>query len=119
MDRWGVDVLITGSQKALMLPPGLALIALSERAWARAEKHPQRAYYFDLLRERTNQAKNTTAYTPAISLVIGLREAAGDDAGRGLRQRLRPPRAPGASDACGGHRRSACAWWRPTIPARQ
>jgi aspartate aminotransferase-like enzyme len=75
MDRWGVDVLITGSQKALMLPPGLALIALSKRAWARVEKSPQPRFYFDLLRERTNQAKNTTAYTPAISLVIGLREA--------------------------------------------
>lgn len=75
MDRWGVDVLITGSQKALMLPPGLALIALSKRAWARVEKTNQPRFYFDLLRERTNQAKNTTAYTPAISLVIGLREA--------------------------------------------
>ena len=75
MDRWGIDVLITGSQKALMLPPGLALIALSRRAWARAEKTAQPRFYFDLLRERSNQAKNTTAYTPAISLVIGLREA--------------------------------------------
>lgn len=75
MDRWGIDVLITGSQKALMLPPGLALIALSKRAWERAEKVTQPRYYFDLLRERTNQSKNTTAYTPAISLVIGLREA--------------------------------------------
>ena len=75
MERWGVDVLITGSQKALMLPPGLAMIALSKRAWARVEKTAQPRYYFDLLRERTNQAKNTTAYTPAISLVIGLREA--------------------------------------------
>ena len=75
MDRWGIDVLITGSQKALMLPPGLALIALSKRAWSRVEKISQPRFYFDLLRERTNQAKNTTAYTPAISLVIGLREA--------------------------------------------
>lgn len=75
MDRWGIDVLITGSQKALMLPPGLALIALSQRAWQRVEKTAQPRYYFDLLRERTNQAKNTTAYTPAISLVVGLREA--------------------------------------------
>jgi aspartate aminotransferase-like enzyme len=75
MDDWGVDVLITGSQKALMLPPGLAFIGLSRRAWARAEKIAQPRYYFDLLRERANQAKNTTAYTPAISLVIGLREA--------------------------------------------
>ena len=75
MDAWGIDVLITGSQKALMLPPGLALIALSERAWARAQETSQRRYYFDLARERTNQLKNTTAYTPAISLVVGLREA--------------------------------------------
>ena len=75
MDRWGVDLLITGSQKALMLPPGLGLIALSQRAWSRVEKVPQPRYYFDLMRERTNQAKNTTAYTPAISLVIGLHEA--------------------------------------------
>jgi aspartate aminotransferase-like enzyme len=75
MDRWGVDVLITGSQKALMLPPGLGLIALSGRAWARAETVAQPRYYFDLARERTNQAKNTTAYTPAISLIIGLHEA--------------------------------------------
>lgn len=75
MDDWGVDVLVTGSQKALMLPPGLALIALSRRAWQCAEKTAQPRFYFDLVRERTNQAKNTTAYTPAISLVIGLREA--------------------------------------------
>ena len=75
MDRWGIDVLLTGSQKALMLPPGLALIALSERAWARVEGTRQRRFYFDLPRERTNQAKNTTAYTPAISLVFGLRES--------------------------------------------
>jgi aspartate aminotransferase-like enzyme len=75
MDEWGIDVLLTGSQKALMLPPGLALIALSERAWTRVEQTSQPRFYFDLPRERTNQAKNTTAYTPAISLVIGLREA--------------------------------------------
>jgi aspartate aminotransferase-like enzyme len=75
MDDWGIDVLITGSQKALMLPPGLALIALSERAWKRVEGTCQRRYYFDLARERSNQAKNTTAYTPAISLIVGLHEA--------------------------------------------
>ena len=75
MDEWGIDVMITGSQKALMLPPGLAFIALSERAWARVEKTCQRRYYFDLPRERSNQAKDTTAYTPAISLIVGLREA--------------------------------------------
>jgi aspartate aminotransferase-like enzyme len=75
MDKWGIDVLITGSQKALMLPPGLALIALSERAWRRAAEVRQPRYYFDLNRERASQSKNTTAYTPAISLIIGLHEA--------------------------------------------
>jgi aspartate aminotransferase-like enzyme len=75
MDKWGIDVLITGSQKALMLPPGLAMIALSERAWQRAAEVCQPRYYFDLTRERASQSKNTTAYTPAISLIIGLHEA--------------------------------------------
>lgn len=51
------------------------MIALSQRAWARVETVRQPRFYFDLPRERTNQAKNTTAWTPAISLVIGLREA--------------------------------------------
>jgi aspartate aminotransferase-like enzyme len=72
MDRWGIDVLVTGSQKALMLPPGLAFLALSERAWQRAERPHLPAFYFDLQRERKNQAENTTAYTPAVSLVFGL-----------------------------------------------
>jgi len=72
MDRWGIDVLVTGSQKALMLPPGLAFLALSERAWKRAAKPHLPAFYFDLQRERKNQADNTTAYTPAVSLVFGL-----------------------------------------------
>jgi aspartate aminotransferase-like enzyme len=75
MDKWGIDVLITGSQKALMLPPGLALLALSARAWERVAQTKQPRFYFDLPRERTNQEKNTTAWTPAISLVIGLKEA--------------------------------------------
>jgi aspartate aminotransferase-like enzyme len=76
MDRWGIDVLITGSQKAMMLPPGLAFLALSERAWARVEQSgggPR--FYFDLARERDNQLKNTTAWTPAISLIFAAAEA--------------------------------------------
>ena len=75
MDRWGIDVLITGAQKALMLPPGLAFIALSERAWKRTREAKLPRFYFDLNKERENQAKDTTAWTPAISLVIGLRES--------------------------------------------
>jgi len=76
MDRWGIDVLITGSQKAMMLPPGLAFLALSERAWARvAQSGGCPRFYFDLARERDNQAKNTTAWTPAISLIFAAAEA--------------------------------------------
>ena len=75
MDDWGIDVLITGSQKALMLPPGLAFIALSEKAWGQVRPKDGRRFYFDLVRERDNQSKNTTAWTPAISLVYGLHEA--------------------------------------------
>jgi len=75
MDRLGIDVLITGSQKALMLPPGLAFIALSERAWRAAEQATSPRFYFDLVRERASQAQETTAWTPAISLIFGLQEA--------------------------------------------
>src|SRR5271169_4312944 len=75
MDRWGIDVLITGSQKALMSPPGLAFVALSERAWQRTKQAKLPRFYFDFARERDNLAKDTTAWTPAISLITGLREA--------------------------------------------
>ncbi len=75
MDRWGIDVLISGSQKAFMLPPGLAFIALSERAWRAAATARCPRYYFDLRRERESAAKGSTAYTPAISLVMGLDRA--------------------------------------------
>ena len=75
MDRWGIDVLVTGSQKAMMLPPGLAFISLSDRAWERAKKVCQPRFYFDLARERASQSNNTTAWTPAISLIFGLDEA--------------------------------------------
>lgn len=72
MDEWGLDVVVTGSQKALMLPPGLGFIALSERAWKKADSATLPRYYFDLKRERKEQQKHTTAYTPAISLINGL-----------------------------------------------
>lgn len=75
MDKWGIDVLITGSQKALMLPPGLAFVALSERAWKRTKDAKIPRFYFDFARERDNLAKDTTAWTPAISLITGLRES--------------------------------------------
>jgi aspartate aminotransferase-like enzyme len=73
-DSWGLDVVVTGSQKALMLPPGLAFVSVSEKAWRQSEKAKCPRFYFDLKRERENLKKNTTAYTPAISLIMGLQE---------------------------------------------
>ncbi|HEY3304430.1 MAG TPA: alanine--glyoxylate aminotransferase family protein [Candidatus Binatia bacterium] len=73
MDEWGVDALVTGSQKAMMLPPGLGFIALSERAWARTAKAKLPRFYFNLALERKNQQKGSAAFTPAVSLIFGLR----------------------------------------------
>lgn len=75
MDRLGIDVLITGSQKALMLPPGLAFVALSARAWEATKTAGLPRFYFDFARERKGVAEKSTAWTPAISLIFGLREA--------------------------------------------
>ena len=75
MDRLGIDVLVTGSQKALMLPPGLAFVALSPRAWAATDRARLPRFYFDFKRERKGVAERSTAWTPAISLVQGLRVA--------------------------------------------
>jgi len=74
MDKWGIDVLVTGSQKALMLPPGLAFVGVSDKAWKFNETAKCPRFYFDFKRERKNLKDNTTAYTPAVSLIIGLRE---------------------------------------------
>jgi aspartate aminotransferase-like enzyme len=72
VDGWGVDVIIGGSQKALMMPPGLAYCAVSERAWKRMEATTSPRYYFDLRKERKSAAKGETAYTPATSLFAAL-----------------------------------------------
>jgi aspartate aminotransferase-like enzyme len=74
MDAWGVDVVVAGSQKGLMLPPGLAFCALSERAWARTATSTLPKYYLDLAAERKTVAKNEAHFTPAVGIVIGLRE---------------------------------------------
>ena len=73
-DAWGLDVVVTGSQKALMLPPGLAFVSVSEKAWSLAEKAKNAAFYFNFKKERESQVKNQTAYTPAVSMVLGLQE---------------------------------------------
>jgi len=72
VDGWGIDVIIGGSQKALMIPPGLAYCAVSERAWKRMETAKSPRYYFDFRRERKSAAKGESAYTPATSLFAAL-----------------------------------------------
>jgi aspartate aminotransferase-like enzyme len=73
-DDWGIDVVVTGSQKALMLPPGLAFVSASEKAWQMADKAKNAAFYFNFKKERESQIKNQTAYTPAVSMILGLQE---------------------------------------------
>jgi aspartate aminotransferase-like enzyme len=72
VDGWGVDVIIGGSQKAVMIPPGLAYLSVSERAWAAMETSKNPRYYFDLRRERKSAKAGESAYTPSVALVAGL-----------------------------------------------
>jgi len=75
MDAWGLDVVVLASQKALMLPPGLAMVAVSDKAWKANERANLPRFYTDLGRERKSQEKGETAFTPAVTLIVGLREA--------------------------------------------
>jgi aspartate aminotransferase-like enzyme len=75
MDEWGIDVLIGGSQKALMLPPGLAFAGVSEKAWVFNKVSKMPRFYFNWAKERDNLRANQTNFTPAISLIVGLRES--------------------------------------------
>lgn len=72
VDGWGIDILIGGSQKAVMIPPGLAYLSVGERAWAAMEKSTNPRFYFDLRKERKNAKNGESAYTPAVALVAGL-----------------------------------------------
>ena len=72
MDGWGVDVLVGGSQKAVMIPPGLSYLAISPRAWDRMEATYNPRYYFDLRKERKNAKNGESAYTPAVALIAAL-----------------------------------------------
>ena len=75
VDGWGIDVIIGGSQKAVMIPPGLAFCAVSDRAWQRMESAKNPRYYFDLRKERKNGAKGESSYTPSTALVAALAAA--------------------------------------------
>ena len=74
VDAWGLDVVVAGSQKAFMLPPGLAFVSVSEKAWQKAQSTQNAGFYFDVKRERKSQAKDQTAYTTSVSMIVGLAE---------------------------------------------
>ena len=74
MDEWGLDAVVAGSQKAMMLPPGLAFVAMSDRAWQRAAETNLPRYYFDLLKIRSELEQDDHPYTLP-TVVVALREA--------------------------------------------
>ena len=86
-DSWGLDIVVSGSQKALMLPPGLGFCCVATpKAWELVKRSTLPKYYFDLKKEYESLRKNSSAYTPAVSLVVGLREALGRIQAEGLEQ---------------------------------
>lgn len=97
-DEWGIDVNVTGSQKALMLPPGLAFVSVSDRAWKAIEANTaKRVFYFDLMKYRDALKENDTPYTPAHTLI------------RALRVSLKRIRAEGIENVWARHARIAAA----------
>lgn len=77
MDKWGIDVLVAGSQKAMMLPPGLAFAALSPKAWGFVKESKLPKYYFNFSKALKSAEKNQTPYTSPVSLILGLKEVLG------------------------------------------
>ena len=75
IDRWGLDIVIGGSQKAFMIPPGLAFLSISPKAWAFAETAKLPRYYFNLKREKKSAAGGESSWTPNTSLLLALAEA--------------------------------------------
>ncbi len=74
-DEWGLDVVVTGSQKSWMAPPGVAMVSVSERAWAAAERSTMPRFYFDLAKARKSLAGGETPWTPAVGVLFALDEA--------------------------------------------
>ena len=75
IDGWGIDVVIGGSQKSFMIPPGLAFLSVSEKAWARCDSSDLPCYYFNLKKERKNAASGESSWTPSTALLLALGEA--------------------------------------------
>jgi len=74
-DAWGIDIMVGGSQKGVMLPPGIAFVSVSDKAWAKAETSKLPKFYFNFRKERENLAKNQTNFTSPVTLIIGLNES--------------------------------------------
>ena len=85
-DAWGIDMLISGSQKALMLPPGLAFITVSPKAWKRIDERKPMAFYFDIKKARKNLATFDNPWTPAVTLMVGLKKSLQIINARGIEQ---------------------------------
>ena len=83
-DAWGIDLLCVGSQKALMLPPGLAFIAVSQKAWSRIEAFESHSFYFNLKAARRALRDSDTPWTPAHTLILALRAALRRIKGEGI-----------------------------------
>ncbi len=84
-DDWHIDVCVTGSQKALMMPPGLAFLSVSDRAWKQIERNPNpRTFYFDLKKARAQLETRDTPYTPAHTLIRALRVSLKQIRGEGI-----------------------------------
>ena len=75
IDGWGLDIVIGGSQKAFMIPPGMAFLSASPKAWAMAESSKLPKLYFNLKKERKNAASGESSWTPATSLLLALAES--------------------------------------------
>lgn len=104
IDAWELDMVVGGSQKAVMMAPGLAYLSVSERAWAAMEVAKTPRFYFDLRRERKSQAQGETAFTPAIGLIAALNAALEYIEGLGGRAGL-----TANAEALGGATRAALA----------
>ncbi len=74
-DEWGIDIMVGGSQKGVMLPPGIAFVSVSEKAWAKAKNSKLPKFYFNFMKERETLAKNQTNFTSPVTLIIGLNES--------------------------------------------
>lgn len=97
VDAWNIDVCVTGSQKALMLPPGLAFVSVSQKAWAKIDATPVRSFYFDLRRYKKSHAESDTPFTPANTMI------------RAQRASLKRIRAEGIENLWARHAKLAAA----------